>query len=145
MVSKRAHPEVEELLERDPRIKIVVKEFPILGPDSVTAGRMALAALDIDPGKYKALNDALMNHKGNLTESAAYQVAASVGYDIANLKERAESELISERLNKNYQLAQTLGLQGTPAFIIGKQIIRGYLPVDDMLAVVEEERAAASN
>ena len=142
---KRAHPEVEELLERDPKVKVIVKEFPILGPDSVKAGRMALAALALDPGKYRALNDALMAHKGNLTEATAYQVAAGVGYDIAQLKERAESQTISDKLNKNYQLAQTLGLQGTPAYIIGKQIIRGYLPVDDLLAVVAEERAEASN
>ena len=142
---KRAHPEVEELLERDPKIKLVVKEFPILGPNSVNAGRMALAALEIDPAKYPALGNALMTHEGDLTESAAYQVAASVGYDVAALKALAGSEKISDRLNKNYQLAQTLGLQGTPAFIIGKQIIRGYLPVDDMLAIVAQEREAASN
>ena len=142
---KRAHPEVEEMLERDPRIKLVVKEFPILGPDSVTAGRMALAALTIDPGKYPTLSDALMTYKGNLTESAAYQIAADVGYDIAQLKALAAEQAISDKLNKNYQLAQKLGLQGTPAFIIGSQIIRGYLPVDDMIAVVEQERAAASN
>lgn len=142
---KRAHPEVEELLERDPKIKLVVKEFPILGPDSVNAGRMALAALEIDPAKYPALNNALMLHEGDLSESAAYQIAASVGYDVPALKAMAASEQISDQLNKNYQLAQTLGLQGTPAFIIGKQIIRGFLPVNDMLAIVAQEREAASN
>lgn len=142
---KRAHPEVKEMLERDPRIRLVVKEFPILGPDSVTAGRMALAALAIDPGKYPALSDALMTYKGNLTESASYQIAAGLGFDIARLKEIAAAQATSDKLNKNYQLAQKLGLQGTPAFIIGNQIVRGYLPVDDMMAVVEQERAAASN
>lgn len=142
---KRAHPEVEEMLERDPRIKLVVKEFPILGPDSVTAGRMAIAALEIDPSKYRALSDALMTFRGELTESAAYQIAASIGYDVARLKTVAAEERVSDRLNKNYQLAQKLGIQGTPAFIIGEQIIRGFLPVDDMMAVVGQERAAASN
>ena len=141
---KRAHPEVEELLERDPNIKLVIKEFPILGPDSVGAGKMALAALDIDRSKYRALNDALMAHQGNLNEAAAYQIAAEVGYDIAALKERAGSTEIDDRLNANYQLANALGLQGTPAFIIGDEIIRGYLPVDDMITVIENVRTAAN-
>ena len=141
---KRAHPEVEELLDRDPNIKLVIKEFPILGPDSVRAGKMALAALDIDRSKYRALNDALMAHQGNLTEAAAYQIAAEVGYDIAALKERAGSAEIDDRLNSNYQLANALGLQGTPAFIIGDEIIRGYLPVDDMMTVIEKVRTAAN-
>lgn len=142
---KRAHPAVEELLESDPKIKIVVKEFPILGPDSIAAGRMAMAAFAIDPSKYRALSDALMTYKGNLTESAAYQIAAGLGFDIAVLKERAASQMITDTLNKNYQLAQALGVQGTPAFIIGKQIVRGYLPLEDLVAVVAQERAAASN
>lgn len=139
---KRAHPVVEELLDRDPKIRLIVKEFPILGPDSVKAGRMALAALELDPEKYHDLNDALMTFEGALTESAAYQIAATLGYDIAALKEKAESEEISDRLNKNYQLAQVLGLQGTPAFIIGDQVIRGFLPLEDMIAVIEQTRAS---
>ena len=142
---KRAHPEVEELLEGDPRIKIVVKEFPILGPDSVKTGRLALAALAIDPSKYRALSDALMTYREALTEQAAFQIAAGLGYDVAQLKTVAETEEISDKLNKNYQLAQKLGLEGTPAFIIGGQIIRGYLPLRDLVAIVEQERAAASN
>ena len=141
---KRAHPVVEELLDRDPNIRIVIKEFPILGPDSVKAGRMALAALKTDPSKYRDLNDALMTYEGGLTEQAAYQIAASLGYDIAELKAEAESTEISDRLNQNYQLAQVLGLQGTPAFIIGNKVIRGFLPIEDMVAVVEEVRSASN-
>ncbi|MEM7213237.1 MAG: DsbA family protein, partial [Pseudomonadota bacterium] len=112
----------------------------ILGPDSVAAGKMALAALDIDSTKYEELNDALMNYNGNLTEQVAYKIAGSLGYNIAELKERAGSAVIDERLNRNYQLAQSLGLQGTPAFIVGSEVIRGYLPVDDMLSAINDAR-----
>ena len=142
---KRAHPEVAEMLERDPNIRLIVKEFPILGPDSVKAGKMALAALDIAPDKYPDLSDELMEYRGNLTEQVAYQIAGGLGFDIAELKERANSVEIDDRLNSNYQLAQALGLQGTPAFIVGTEIIRGYLPVDDMLGAVQEARATAQN
>ncbi len=139
---KRAHPEIKELLERDPEVRLVVKEFPILGPDSVKAGRIALAALDIDSSKYASLSDELMEFRGNLTEQAALRIAGNLGYEIAELKERAESTEIDDRIARNYQLAQVLNVQGTPAFIVGDQIIRGYLPVDDMVEVVNEARAA---
>lgn len=142
---KRAHPEITEMLERDPNIKLIVKEFPILGPDSVKAGKIALAALEIDPDLYKDLGDELMEYRGNLTEQVAYQIADSVGYDLAKLKELAGSTEIDNRLNDNYQLANALGLQGTPAFIVGNEIIRGYLPVEDMLSAVNDARLTAQN
>ena len=141
---KRAHPEVKELLSRDPNIRLVVKEFPILGPDSVKAGKMALAALQVDRSKYGALSDALMGYRGNLTEQVAYRLADEVGYDIAALKEAAATTEIDDQLNQNYQIARTLGLEGTPAFVIGTEIIRGYLPVDEMLAAVNEARTASN-
>jgi protein-disulfide isomerase len=138
---KRAHPELEELLERDPNVRLVVKEFPILGPDSVAAGRMATAANMIDPAKYGDLNDALMTYNGQLNEAAAYRVAASIGYDIAELKRVAASAEVEAQIQDNYELAKALGVRGTPSFVLGDRIIRGYLPVDDMLAAVAEARA----
>ena len=141
---KKAHPELQELLQRDPNIRLVVKEWPILGPDSAAAARMAQAALDLDPAKFEALNDALMSFEGQLTEAAAYQIASGVGYDIAALKKRAASAEIEARIGDNYALARTLGLRGTPSFILGNQIIRGYVPVDQMQAAVAEARAATN-
>jgi protein-disulfide isomerase len=139
---KKAQPAMEELLARDAGVRLIVKEFPILGPDSVTAGKMALAALEQDRGKFAGLHTALMAHKGNLTEDAAYALAEDAGYDPDALRKLAESTEIDDRLQKNYQLAQALGLQGTPAFVVGNEIIRGYLPVEDMLAAVRDARVA---
>ena len=141
---KKAHPEVKELLQRDPNIRMVVKEFPILGPDSTAAARMALAALDLEPENFGALNDALMGFEGQLTEAVAYQIAGNIGYDIAELKARAASAEIEARIGDTYALARKMGLQGTPSFIIGNQIIRGYLPIDQMLAAVAQARAATN-
>ena len=141
---KKAHPEVRELLKRDPNIRLVVKEFPILGPDSMAAARMAQAALDVDPASFEALNDALMRFEGQLTEAIAYQIADRVGYDIAALKERAASAEIEARIGDNYALARAMRLKGTPSFILGNQIIRGYVPLDRMLAAVAEARAATN-
>jgi protein-disulfide isomerase len=138
---KRAHPELRELLQRDPNIRLVVKEFPILGPDSVVAARVATAALDLDRSKYGALNDALMGYEGQLNEAATYQIAGGIGYDIAALKERAASAEIEARLADTYQLARALGLEGTPSFVLENKIIRGYLPIERMLAAVADARA----
>lgn len=142
---KRAHPDVLELVERDPNIRLVLKEFPILGPESVRAGKMALAALALDRSKYAELNDALMSYHGNLTEQVAYRIAGELGYDIAALKDKANSTEIDDQLSRNYQLAQALRLEGTPAFIVGDEVIRGYLPLEDMMAAVADSRAAAQN
>lgn len=142
---KRAHPVVARLMEEQPNLRLVIKEFPILGPDSVVAGRMAMAAHALDPGKYKALNDALMEHRGPLTEAASYRIANEVGYDIADLKAKAATPEIEDRIAANHALARDLQINGTPAFVVGNRILRGFLPYEEMLAVLEEEREAASN
>ncbi len=138
---KRAHPVMEKLLEEDGNIRVVFKEFPILGPQSVMAGRMALAALDIAPENYMALHEALMTHRGELTEVAAYRMAKEAGYDIAELKARKDAPEIEARLAETYELAEALGLQGTPSFVIGDQIVRGFLDYDAMVETVAEARA----
>lgn len=139
---KKAAPEVEALLERDPNIRLVIKEFPILGPESVVAGRLALAALELDRDRFGDLHNALMEYRGEITEDAAYELAENAGYDVEALGQLANSFEIDDRLQENYQLAQALGLQGTPAFIVGDRIIRGYVPADTLEAVVKEAREA---
>ena len=85
-----------------------------------------------------------MSFDGPLNEQTVYQIADDVGYDIAALKERATSGEIEARITDTYRLARELGLEGTPSFIIGKKIIRGYLPVDQMQAAVAEAREATN-
>ena len=142
---KQAHTEVARLLEEDPNVRLVVKEYPILGPASVAAGRMALAALEQDREKFGELHDALMTYEGQLTEPAAYRTAEDLGYDVDALKEAAADPAIEERIQRNYALAAKLGIQGTPAFVLREQVIRGYVPFEELSAAVEEQRAQASN
>lgn len=139
---KKAQPAVAELLERDPNVRLVVKEFPILGPASVTAGKLALAALELDRSRFGELHEALMAYQGDLTEDAAYELAEEAGYDTDELRALADSTEIDDRLQQNYQLAQSLGLQGTPAFVVGNEIIRGFLPVEELLTAVRDARVA---
>ncbi|MEL6766637.1 MAG: DsbA family protein [Pseudomonadota bacterium] len=142
---KRAHPAVKEVLETDENVRLIVREFPILGPESVVAGRMAMAAYRLDAELYPSLNDELMAFRGDLTETMAYRIAGQVGYDIAELKELAASDEIASEIDKNYQLAEVLGIQGTPTFIIGDRIVRGFLPADRFLAEIADARRTAEN
>lgn len=141
---KRAHPEVLRLVESDPNVRLILKEFPILGPDSIAAGRMAVAAQQIDPALYPELNDELMRFQGQLNETMAYRIASQVGYDIGELKELAQSDEIQEKISRTYALASALRIEGTPSFVIGNQIARGFVPFDDMARLVEEERNASN-
>ncbi len=141
---KRAHPHVQELLKRDTNVRYVIKEFPILGPESISAARVAMAALELDPAKYAALHDELMTYKGNMTEQVALRMAGTLGYDIGAIKEAAADPSIEEKIALNYQLAETLGINGTPSFIVGTEIIRGYLPVEDLLGAVQDARSATN-
>ncbi|MCL5778728.1 DsbA family protein [Limibaculum sp. FT325] len=142
---KRAHPHVKAVLDADPNVRLIVKEFPILGPDSVAAARVAMAAHDVDPDKYGSLNNALMEFRGNLTEAVAYRLAADAGYDIKELKDRAASDEVTARITANHALADALGIQGTPSFVIGGQIVRGYIEADAMMAAIGQARATAAN
>jgi len=141
---KRAHPIVKRALELDPNLRYVLKEFPILGPASVAAGRMAMAALMIDRSRYAELNDRLMSYEGRLSETAAYRIAKEVGYDIAELKAKAASPEVDAQLNETYELARNLGLRGTPSFVIGSEVIRGFVPLEELRASIESARQASN-
>ncbi|MEM6422576.1 MAG: DsbA family protein [Pseudomonadota bacterium] len=141
---KRAHPIVKEVIESDPNVRLIVREYPILGPDSVTAGRMAMAAYRIDPSMYPQLSDELMAFQGELTETMAYRIADQLGYDVSELKALANSAEIEAEIEKTYRLADALGVRGTPTFIIGDRIVRGALPADQLLAEIETAREATN-
>lgn len=139
---KRAHDEVRELIETDPGLRYVVKEFPILGPSSRLAAQAALAATMQDEGRrYLAFNDALMSHQGQLSERAVFDYADDVGLDVRRLRQDMELPEVSERLAQTHGLARALRIEGTPSFVIGGQLVRGYVPLDRMREAVARERA----
>lgn len=140
---KRAHPHVLDLLAADGELRFVVKEFPILGPDSVFAGRAALASLrQKDGALYKPFHDAMIEHRGALTETVVKQLAREVGLEIALLELDMADPEIEKQLQSTYELAGQLGINGTPAFVIGNQIVRGFVPSDQMAGLVAAARAA---
>lgn len=135
---KQVVPSVKALLAEDKQLRIVLKEFPVLGKESVAASRAALAAQR--QGKYDAFHEALMSHRGQLTEDAVMRIAGSVGLDAEKLAADMSRPEIEAQLRKNYELAQALEIRGTPAFIIGGELIPGAVDVGTLRRKIAEAR-----
>jgi len=143
---KQLHPALEALIRRDPNIRVVMKDLPVLGPTSVQAARALLAAHR--QGRYAAFQDALLTLRGEPTESVLQDLARRVGLDWARLRREMEDPAISRRIDANMRLAQSLGIQGTPALVIagpaGPQaatLVPGAVDLGQLERLVAEARA----
>jgi protein-disulfide isomerase len=137
---RQAKPIVTDLIKSDGNIKLVYKEFPILGPDSVTAARAALAARFQGDDKYVPFHDALMNTKGTIDESTIHDLARQVGLDAAKLSRDMNDPTIDSQIKANHAIARKLGINGTPSFVIGDQLVPGFAELDQMKQIVADAR-----
>jgi len=138
---KKAHDEVDALLENDGNIRLVVKQFPVLGPESVYASAAATAAMKQDDGKkFLTFHNNMMKYHGNLTNDAVIKIAKDSGLDIEQLNADMNDLDTKAVIDKNHQLAADLQLTGTPGFVLGNEIIRGYVTADVFARIVEQER-----
>jgi len=135
---KQVQPSLEALLKQDPKLRLVYKEFPILGPVSVTAAQAALAAQK--QGKYDAFHAAMMAARGSISDDTVYQVAASVGLDVDRLKRDMATPEIARQLKDNLALADMLNIHGTPAFIVGDRVVPGAVDLGTLKTMVADER-----
>lgn len=130
-------PALRALLDSDRRVRLVVKEFPILGPDSTTAARAALAARA--QGRYGDLHWALLQAK-ELSEGAILDLARRLGLDTERLARDMKSAAVERTLEDNRALAEVLGISGTPAFVIGDTLIPGAAPVARLAELIAKAR-----
>ncbi|KMW56423.1 Protein-disulfide isomerase [Candidatus Rhodobacter oscarellae] len=138
---KRAHPEVAELIASDGNIRLIVKEFPILGEESVQASRFALAVREVGGDEaYKAVNDGLMTMRGQISERSLRAMASDQGLDADAVMAAMSSEAVQRIIAQNRALGQRLSISGTPSFVFGDQMVRGYVPLDAMREIIAEER-----
>jgi protein-disulfide isomerase len=124
----------------DPKLRIVYKEFPILGPNSVFAAKAALASYQ--QGRYAQFHKALMQVHGVVDEAATFRVAKEVGLDIGRLKIDMADTTIQGALDRNLALAQALRLAGTPGFVIGDQILRGATDAATLRSLIAKARSS---
>ncbi|MDX5412638.1 MAG: DsbA family protein [Rhodobacterales bacterium] len=138
---RRAHPELEQLLELDGNIRFIIKEFPILGEESVLSSRFAIAVKQIAGDEaYKAAHDVLIGYRGNITPEALERIAGDLDLDAAAILAHMTSEEVTQVIAENHALAGRLQISGTPTFILEDQMLRGYMPLADMQAVVAQTR-----
>jgi len=122
---KRALADTLALIRDEPHLKIVLKEFPILGPGSTEAARVAIAARMQDPAKYLAFHRELLGSPGPASEQKALDAAKDQGFDMTRLERDMASDEVAATLAEDMKLAAALGFSGTPSYVIGKEVVMG--------------------
>jgi len=138
---KAVDADLQKAVSADGNVRIVYKEFPILGPESLVAARAALAS--VSQGKYQPFHDKLLAYKGHLSDEAIYSIAGDVGLDVKKLKADMDKPEIKDQITRNYHLADKLDITGTPAFIIGDILLPGAASADDLTAAFKHARSSS--
>ena len=137
---RRVKPYMEALLAADPNVRVVYREWPILGEGSVFAARAALASRQ--QGKYEEFHWAMMEINGRAEEATVIRVAEQVGLNIEQLRRDMDGPDIAEHIETSMRLSRALGFNGTPSFVIGDSLAPGLIEADQMIELVKQARAS---
>lgn len=139
---RRAHPEVAELIESDGNIRIIVKEFPILGPASELSSRFAIATRRVaGDDAYKDAYEALITLDVDASDPVLRRLADELGLDTAAIMDEMNSDAVTQIITENRALAEAMNISGTPSFVFEDTMVRGYVPLDNMQRLVRQIRA----
>ncbi|WP_299887330.1 DsbA family protein [uncultured Ruegeria sp.] len=139
---RRAVPEVASLLSEDGNIRLVIKEFPILGDASVLSSRFAVATKHVaGDDAYKQVHDALLEFSGDPSEVTLRRISDGLGLDSDAIIAAMDSDQVTDEISQTRALAQRMQISGTPSFVLGTEMLRGYLSADQMLQIAEGVRA----
>ncbi|MGS4986121.1 Protein-disulfide isomerase [Pseudosulfitobacter pseudonitzschiae] len=133
---RRAAPEVKAVLEASKDVRIIYREFPILGPGSEVAARASLASRN--QGKYQQFHEAMMALNAQAVEASVMKIAGDVGLDLEILKTDMQSDLVSDHIAASLRFAEALGITGTPTFVLGEEIIPGVIERGTLLEKIAE-------
>jgi len=139
---KRAMADMMELMKADPKLKIVLKEFPVLSAGSVEAAQVGVAVRMQDPTgkKYLDFHQKLLGGRGAADKARAMAVAKEVGLDMAKLEKDLGSAEVRNTLEENFKLAEAMGMNGTPSYVIGKQVVIGAVGVESLREKISNAR-----
>jgi protein-disulfide isomerase len=137
---RRVKPHMEALLAADPNVRVVYREWPILGEGSVFAARAALASRN--QGKYDEFHWAMMGLNGRAEEASVIRAAEQIGINIAQLRRDMNAPEIDEHIQTSMRLSRAIGFSGTPSFVIGDSLAPGLIDAEQMIALVNQARAA---
>jgi len=139
---KRALSDMMELMGKDAKLKVVLKEFPVLGPSSVEAAQVAVAVRmqDRTGKKYLEFHQKLLTGRGQVDKAKALATAKEIGLDMARLDKDLKSEEIGKTLEESMKLAEALGLNGTPSYVIGNDVVIGAVGLAALGQKIEAAR-----
>jgi len=131
---KRAMSDMLDLMKADPKLKVVLKEFPVLGQGSVEAAQVAVAVRMQDPTgkKYLDFHQKLLGGRGTADKARAMAAAKEAGLDIARIEKDLANPEVKATIEENFKLAESMGMNGTPSYVIGKQIVIGAVGMDNL-------------
>jgi len=131
---KRAMADMLDLMKNDPKLKVVLKEFPVLSDGSVDAAKVAVAVRMQDPTgqKYLDFHQKLLGGRGAADKARAMQAAKEAGLDTARIEKDIASPEVRSTIEENFKLAEAMGMNGTPSYVIGKQIVVGAVGLDGL-------------
>ncbi len=140
---KRALGDMTALMGKDPKLKVVLKEFPVLGPGSVEAAQVAVAVRMQDKSgkKYMDFHQKMLLGRGQADKARALAVAKEIGLDMARLEKDLRSEEVAATLQESAKLAEALGLNGTPSYVIGNDVVIGAVGLAALGQKIEAARA----
>ena len=139
---RKAYEEIETLLKQDSNVRFVIKEFPILGEQSMACAQFAIAVKQLHGMEsYKAVHDVLIAFTGEPTPKILGEIASAFGFDPIPIIDRMTSDDVMKEINLNRALGQKMQISGTPTFVLGEQLVRGYITLDNMLQLVREQRS----
>jgi protein-disulfide isomerase len=124
---KHALSDMQDLVKANPQLRFVLKEFPVLGPDSQRAHVVAMAFKSLKPEKYAEFHQRLLGGEGRATEESAMKVAVALGADEAAVRKAMKDPAIVNEFTDNYELANELEINGTPSYVVGKEVVSGAL------------------
>ena len=139
---KRALSDMTTLLGNDPKLKVVLKEFPVLGPGSVEAAQVAVAVRMQDKSgkKYLEFHQKLLGGRGQVDKAKALAAAKDVGLDMARLEKDMKSDEVSKTIEESMKLAEALGLNGTPSYVIGNDVVIGAVGLAALTQKIQAAR-----
>jgi len=139
---KRAMSDMLDLIKTDGNLKFVLKEFPVLGEGSVEAAHVAVAARMQDPTgkKYLEFHQKLLGGRGAADKARALAVAKEVGFDMARIEKDMNGDEVKKTIEENLKLADAIGVNGTPSYVVGEEVVVGAVGIDALREKINAER-----
>lgn len=141
---KQAFGNMLDLMDTDKKLRIVIKEWPVLGPQSMEAALVAIAVSKEAPEKYWDFHKAMMTARGTASKESALRVAEKLGISREKLEAMYEDKAMVKPIEANYRLADALQLTGTPGYVLRDEVIPGFVPVSALKQKIEQIRSCGS-